>query len=56
MGHFGMSKTLGVLHEHFFWPHMKPDVERICDKYVTCRKVKSHGLYTPLLIPSEPWT
>ncbi|KAH9648159.1 WD REPEATS REGION domain-containing protein [Citrus sinensis] len=32
MGHFGIAKTLNVLKEHFFWPHMKRDVERICEK------------------------
>jgi hypothetical protein len=55
-----VSKTLGILHEHFFWPHMKRDVERICEKCITCKQAKSklkpHGLYTPLPIPSEPWT
>jgi hypothetical protein len=60
MGHFGVAKTLGILHEHFFWPHVKRDVERICEKCITCKKAKSklkpHGLYTPLPIPSEPWT
>ncbi|KAL5739350.1 hypothetical protein ACOSQ2_028530 [Xanthoceras sorbifolium] len=59
MGHFGTAKTLDVLHEHFFWPHMKRDVERICEKCITCRQAKSrikpHGLYTPLPIPSGPW-
>ena len=30
MGHFGVRKTLDVLHEHFFWPKMKRDVERAC--------------------------
>ena len=38
---------------------MKRDVERICDRCLTYRKAKSrvkpHGLYTPLPIPSEPW-
>ena len=38
---------------------MKKDVNRICAKYITCRKAKSkvlpRGLYTPLLVPSEPW-
>ena len=29
MGHFGVRKTLEVLHEHFFWPKMKRDVERV---------------------------
>ena len=26
MGHFGVAKTL-VLHEHFYWPKMKRDVQ-----------------------------
>ncbi|XP_057811708.1 LOW QUALITY PROTEIN: uncharacterized protein LOC131025929 [Salvia miltiorrhiza] len=59
MGHFGIAKTLAVLHEHFFWPHMKRDVERICGRCVTCKQAKSrvspHGLYTPLPIPNAPW-
>ncbi|XP_057811644.1 uncharacterized protein LOC131025876, partial [Salvia miltiorrhiza] len=59
MGHFGIAKTLAVLHEHFFWPHMKRDVERICGRCVTCKQAKSrvssHGLYTPLPIPTAPW-
>ena len=37
MGHFGVAKTLGVLQEHFYWPHMKRDVERICGRCITCR-------------------
>ena len=60
MGHFGIDKTLSVLQEHFYWPSMKRDVNRICDKCVTCRlaksKVQPHGLYTPLPIPETPWT
>ncbi|KAL9371971.1 hypothetical protein Peur_037111 [Populus x canadensis] len=39
---------------HFYWPKMKKDVQRICDKSITCRKAKSrtqpHGLYTPLCL------
>jgi len=35
-------------------------VERIREKCITCKhakfKLKPHGLYTPLPIPSEPWT
>ena len=58
MGHFGVAKTLAILQEHFYWPHMKRDVERICGRCVTCRQAKSkvqpNGLYTPLPIPSEP--
>ena len=59
MGHFGVQKTLDILHEHLFWPKMKRDVNRICGRCITCRKTKSkvlpHELYTPLLVPSEPW-
>ena len=51
MGHFGVAKTLGILHEHFFWPHMKRDFRNFAKS-----KLKPHGLYTPLPIPSEPWT
>ena len=59
IGHFGVAKILGVFQEHFHWPHMKRDVERICGRCITCRQDKSqmkpHDLYTPLPIPSEPW-
>ena len=59
LGHFGVAKTLDVLHEHFYWPKMKRDVQRIFEQCITCRKAKSrvqpHGLYTPLPVPIEPW-
>ena len=59
MGHFRVAKTVGVLKEHFYWTHMKQDVERICGRCITCRQAKSrvqpHGFYTPLPILSEPW-
>lgn len=59
MGYFGMDKTLSVVKENFFWPHLKRDVERFCARCVTCLKAKSQlhhlGLYIPLLIPNEPW-
>ena len=48
-----------MLHEHCFWPKMKRDVERVCARRVTYRQAKSrvlsHGLYTPLPVPSAPW-
>ena len=59
MSHFGVLKTLDILSEHFYWPRMRRDVERICSKCIACRKAKSksmpHGLYTPLPVPTEPW-
>ncbi|XP_019435873.1 PREDICTED: uncharacterized protein LOC109342321 [Lupinus angustifolius] len=27
MGHFGSQKTLDILHDHFYWPHMRRDVQ-----------------------------
>ncbi|KAL4386530.1 hypothetical protein GQ457_09G017590 [Hibiscus cannabinus] len=60
MGHFGVTKTLHSLKEHMFWPKMRRDVERFCERCVTCKKAKSkvspHGLYLPLPIPDTPWT
>jgi hypothetical protein len=38
-GHFGITKTLKVLHEHSYWNNMKRDVQRICDRYITCKQV-----------------
>ena len=29
MEHFGVAKTLDVLQEHFYWPHIRRDVERL---------------------------
>ncbi|RVW34633.1 Transposon Ty3-I Gag-Pol polyprotein [Vitis vinifera] len=59
MGHFGVRKTLDVLHEHFFWPKMKRDVERAYARCITCRQAKSrvlpNGLYTLLPVPSAHW-
>lgn len=58
MGHFGVQKTLDILHEHFCWPHMKHDVHKLCDRCIVCKRSKSrvmpHGLYTPLPVPNCP--
>jgi len=32
---------MDVLHEHFYWPKMKRDVQRICEQCIACRKAKS---------------
>ncbi|KAK8554936.1 hypothetical protein V6N13_016190 [Hibiscus sabdariffa] len=41
MGHFGVTKTLQTLKEYLFWPKMRRDVERFCERCVTCKKAKS---------------
>ena len=59
MEHFGVTKTLEILHPHFYWPRLKRDIERVCERCVKCKKAKSksnpHGLYTPLPIPEASW-
>nr|KYP60179.1 Transposon Ty3-I Gag-Pol polyprotein [Cajanus cajan] len=59
MGHFGIEKTLLLLKEKFFWPHMKRDVQRFCTRCIACLQTKSttkpHGLYTPLPISNALW-
>jgi hypothetical protein len=58
-GHFGVKKTLDMLADHFFWPHMRCDVQRHVERCITGLKAKSrlnpHGLYIPLPIPNVPW-
>jgi hypothetical protein len=58
MGHFGRDKTFEMLADHFYWPKMRRDVERIVRRNVTCHKAKSklkpYGLYTPLPIANNP--
>ncbi|XP_010530494.1 PREDICTED: uncharacterized protein LOC104807077 [Tarenaya hassleriana] len=60
MGHFGVEKTLVMVKEHFFWSHLKRDVERFVARCIICHQAKSkthpHGLYLPLPIPFCPWT
>jgi len=59
MGLFEIAKTLEVLHEYFYWHNMKRDVQRICDRCITCRQAKSivkpYVLYKPLPVSKEPW-
>ena len=52
MGHFGVRKTLDVLHEHFFWPKMKRDVKRVCSALHVARpNLESyHMAYTLLCL------
>ncbi|KAK1601999.1 hypothetical protein QYE76_027104 [Lolium multiflorum] len=60
MGHFGRDKTLSMLSTHYYWPRMKRDVERLCNRCTTCLQAKStsnsYGLYTPLPTPYAPWS
>ena len=58
-GHFGEDKTYSMAKEHYYWPHMRKDIQDIIKRCSTCQMAKSHslpqGLYTPLPIPQGPW-
>ena len=58
-GYFGMQKTLEILDEHFYWPHMKRVMHKYCEHCIVCKKekskVKPHGLYHPLPVSDFPW-
>ena len=59
VGHFGRDKTIALVEDKFYWPSLKRDVARIVAQCRTCQLVKAKkqntGLYTPLLVPHEPW-
>jgi hypothetical protein len=59
MGYFGRDKTFEMLADHFQWPKMRRDVERLVQCCTTCQKAKSklkpYDLYTPLPIANNPW-
>lgn len=58
-GHFGRDKTLSLIKEHFYWPHLERDVARHIERCRTCHLAKTHGqntgLYTPLAVLAAPW-
>ena len=57
--HFGRDKTLALLAERYYWPHMKKLVGKMVESCVTCQRTKggvtNAGLYTPLPIPKNVW-
>lgn len=58
VGHFGITKTLEILKDHFYWPKTLGDVTNIVNKCVTCQMSKSSfkpGLYSPFPVPNHPW-
>ena len=57
--HFGESKNLTMLREHYYYPGMDKAVQDILRRCGTLQVAKSHslphGLYTPLPVPTLPW-
>jgi hypothetical protein len=59
-GHFSRDKTISLLEDHFFWPVLCRDVTTVTQCCRVCQLAKGQrqnsGLYTPLPIPTTPWT
>jgi hypothetical protein len=58
-GHFGIEKTMAILHKHFYWPKLRQEVNKYIRACISCAiakpNTKKHGLYTPLPTPDRPW-
>ena len=40
-GHFGVEKTVAVLHKYFYWPKLRQDVSRYIRSCTACAIAKS---------------
>jgi len=58
-GHFGQDKTISLVEDRFYWPHLCRDVTVMLKHCRTCQlakgRKKNAGLYTPMPIPQQPW-
>jgi hypothetical protein len=58
-GHFGVEKTVAILHKHFYLPKLRQDVSKYIIYFTVCATskpaIKKQGLYTPLTTPQKPW-
>ena len=58
-GHFGVEKTVAILHKHFYWPKLRQYVNKYIRSCIACAiskpTIKKQGLYTPLPTPKRPW-
>jgi hypothetical protein len=58
-GYFGVGKMVAQLKRYCYYPHMHENVSKYVKGCVMCAisklSNKKLGLYTPLLVPSQPW-
>jgi hypothetical protein len=58
-GHFGIEKTVAILHKHFYWPKLRQEVSKYIKFCTACAiakpTTKKKGMYTPLPTPDRPW-
>jgi hypothetical protein len=57
--HFGIEKTMVVLHKHFYWTNIRHDINKYIRSFtasaISKPIIKKQGLYTPLPILEKPW-
>ncbi|KAE8692279.1 hypothetical protein F3Y22_tig00110847pilonHSYRG00180 [Hibiscus syriacus] len=49
-GHPGIHRTLVLIAEHYYWPHMGNDVEAYVKTYLVCRLHISDGFYSIMVV------
>jgi hypothetical protein len=59
LGHFGPQKMADYIWRHYWWPHIRQDIEQYCKTCPICQMTKSStqrvlGLLHSLPIPSRP--
>ncbi|KAL4379296.1 hypothetical protein GQ457_02G038830 [Hibiscus cannabinus] len=60
VGHPGIHRTLALITDQYYWPHMDRDVETYVKTCLICQQDKVEtkkpmGLLQPLPIPERPW-
>ncbi|KZV20432.1 hypothetical protein F511_30933 [Dorcoceras hygrometricum] len=59
-GHPGIQRTLALVEERYYWPHIWEDVEAFVKTLLVCQQDKGEahapkGLLQPLPITEHPW-
>jgi transposase InsO family protein len=59
-GHFGTNKTIASIHQNYWWPHLRQDVEKYVASCDACQRNKPSqerpaGPLQPLPVPTERW-